>query len=242
MKNLLVEIGNTALKAAESEGTTLGKIFRYQGERPLEYMQSIIRKVRPETLTVASAAEISEEEEVFLKKECRNVMVLDRNHKEILLQRGLPEYLSYDRAAGIIAASFLFKDRAVVIFDFGTTFTVDFAGADGKYLGGNVSPGCRTRFKALNRYSKNLPLVDMPGDVPPAGTSIVSSVESGVISGMMFEMEGYMRRNPDGIFVFTGGDASYFAKRTVDSVFVVSNLSLMGLAIITDGYDKKTLQ
>ena len=65
MKNLLVEIGNTALKAAESEGTTLGKIFRYQGERPLEYMQSIIRKVRPETLTVASAAEISEEEEVF---------------------------------------------------------------------------------------------------------------------------------------------------------------------------------
>ena len=38
MSNLLVEIGNTALKAAWSEKMTLGKTFRYQGEKVIEFI------------------------------------------------------------------------------------------------------------------------------------------------------------------------------------------------------------
>lgn len=41
--------------------------------------------------------------------------------------------------------------------------------------------------------------------------------------------------------IFTGGDAIYFAKRMKNSIFVVSNLVLMGLALITDDYVKKNL-
>ena len=41
MANLLVEIGNTALKAAWAEGTTLGKTFRYQGEKFMDFILSI---------------------------------------------------------------------------------------------------------------------------------------------------------------------------------------------------------
>ena len=44
MQNLLIEIGNTALKAALSEGMTLGKIFRYQGEKKTEFILSLIEK------------------------------------------------------------------------------------------------------------------------------------------------------------------------------------------------------
>ena len=36
MANLLVITGNTALKAAWSDGTVLGKTFRYQGEKMLD--------------------------------------------------------------------------------------------------------------------------------------------------------------------------------------------------------------
>ena len=53
MPNLLVEAGNTALKAAWAEGTTLGKTFRYQGERMMDYLLSLLEKERPEVLTVA---------------------------------------------------------------------------------------------------------------------------------------------------------------------------------------------
>lgn len=242
MANLLVEIGNTALKAAWSEGTVLGKTFRYQGEKKMEFIQSIISKERPEVLTVATVNFVSEEEELQLRGLCANLIVLDRNHTDFLLRYDLPEYLSYDRAASLIAASFLFKGKPCTVFDFGTTLTIDFLSDTRRYVGGNVSPGCRTRFKALNRYSKSLPLVDTPETVQPEGRSLQSSIESGVISGIMFEIEGYAALRPQNIIVFTGGDAIYFAKRMKNSIFVVSNLVLMGLALITDDYVRKNLQ
>ena len=130
----------------------------------------------------------------------------------------------------------------MTVFDFGTTLTVDFLSREGRYLGGNISLGCRTRFKALERYSKSLPLVDTPEKIAPEGHSIQGSIESGVISGIMFEIEGYTRLRPENIVVFTGGDAIYFAKKMKNSIFVVCNLVLMGLALITDDYVKKNLK
>ena len=170
------------------------------------------------------------------------LIILDRAHTGYLLKYDFPEYLSYDRAAGLIAARFLFKDKPCTVFDFGTTLTVDFLGSSGRYMGGNVSPGCRTRFKALNRYSKALPLVDTPEKILPEGNSVVSSIETGVVLGIMFETEGYIRQKPENIVIFTGGDAIYFAKRMKNSIFVVCNLELMGLALITDDYVKKNIE
>lgn len=242
MANLLVEIGNTALKAAWSEGTVLGKTYRYQGEKKMEFIQSVISKERPDVLTIATVNSVSAEEEAQLMEECAHLIILDRNHTGSLLRYNLPEYLSYDRAAYVIAASFLFKGKPCTVFDFGTTLTIDYVSDTGRYIGGNISPGCRTRFKSLDRYSKSLPLVDTPETILPEGVSIQSSIESGVISGIMFEIEGYIGLRPQNIIVFTGGDAIYFAKRMKNSIFVVSNLVLMGLALITDDYVRKNLQ
>lgn len=241
MANLLVELGNTALKAAWSEGTTLGKTFRYQGEKVMDYLLSLTEREKPEILTVATVYHMSARDENVLRKECGHLIILDRNHTDTLLHYNLPEYLSYDRAAYIIAADFLFKDKPCTVFDFGTTLTVDFLSSNHKYLGGNISLGCRTRFKALNRYSKSLPLLDTPDAVCLEGQSLETSVESGVIQGIIFEIEGYIRLRPQNILVFTGGDAIYFAKKMKNSIFVVCNLVLMGLAIITDDYVKRNL-
>ena len=82
-------------------------------------------------------------------------------------------------------------------------------------------------------------MLDAPEYVPEAGTDIVSSINSGVISGIMFEIDGYVARKPENICVFTGGDAIYFAKRRKNSIFVVCNLVLMGLALIALQYDQK---
>jgi len=43
-----------------------------------------------------------------------------------------------------------------------------------------------------------------------------------------------MNRNPDSVYIFSGGDAIYFAKRMKRSIFVVYNLVIMGLARIAD--------
>ena len=235
MANLVIDIGNTVLKAAWAEGTTIGKTFRYQGEKPVDFILSLTARERPEVMMVASAAEIPLYDVQRLEGVCdRLVFIDDRKEKE-----NLPAYLSPDRVASIIASRYLFKGKGCTIFDFGTTITVDFTDTDGVYLGGNISPGCRTRFRSLNRYSKGLPLLDTPESVLKKGNSLVSSIESGVVSGIIFEVQGYFAENPENIAVFTGGDAIYFAKRVKNPIFVVCNLVLMGLAIAADEYVKE---
>ena len=239
MSNLLIEIGNTAVKAAWSDRMTLGKTFRYQGEKAMDFILSLTKKEKPAVMVVSSVSELSEEDINLLEAECRNLCVLDRAHKEVLIKKGLPLYLSYDRAASILAARYLFRGRGCTIIDFGTTLSIDFTSGEGIYLGGNISLGCRTRFKALSRYSRALPLVDTPLNPDPVGQGEVSSIESGVVSGIVFEIEGYLNMHPENIAVFTGGDANYFAKRMKSSIFVICNLVLMGLALIADEYAQK---
>ena len=239
MSNLLIEIGNTAVKAAWSDRMTLGKTFRYQGEKSMEFILSLTKKEKPAAMVVSSVYPLSEQDIAQLEAECEKLLILDRNHKELLIERGLPTYLSYDRAASILASRYLFRGKGCTIVDFGTTMSVDFTSGEGQYNGGNISLGCRTRFKAINRYSRALPLVDTPENPDVVGQGEISSIESGVVSGIVFEIEGYLNLHPENIAVFTGGDANYFAKRMKSSIFVICNLVLMGLALIADEYVQK---
>ena len=237
MANLLIEIGNTALKAAWSEGMTLGKTFRYQGEKVIDYICSLTARERPDLMVVSCVYPLSAYDADRLSRECGKMVLLDGNHPQILGKYGLPAWLTYDRAASILAVRHLFQGRGCTLFDFGTTLTVDFIDASGTYLGGNISPGCRTRFKALNKYSRSLPRIATPEKTDPVGTSLEGSIASGVISGILFEIEGYLALHPENVAVFTGGDANYFAKRMKNSIFAVCNLVLMGLALIAEEYE-----
>ena len=236
MANLLIDIGNTALKASWADGMTLGKTFRYQGEKKIAFILSLTEKEKPEIMVVSNVRSFSDREVEYLKAECGNLIIVN---EEILKERNIPSYLTPDRAAAIIASRYLFKGKACTIFDFGATLTIDRIDVDGSYIGGNISLGCRTRFKALNRYSKNLPLVDFTEDVKQLGDSLKSSLQAGVISGMLFEIKGYLSDNSENITVFTGGDANYFAKRMKNCIFAVCNLVLMGLALIAFEDDKE---
>lgn len=237
MAKLLIEMGNTALKAVWTEGETLGRTVRYQGEKTIEFIKHITEKEKPEMLVVASVRDISVQDEGVLEECCHQLVIIDKNHQSILRAYGLPEYLGADRAAGIIAARKLFGGKECVIFDFGTILSIDFISSEGVYEGGNVSLGCRTRLKAINRYSKNLPLVNSPKGNVQRGNSLSSSIEAGVMEGIKFEINGYMASRPESVVVFTGGDADLFMRQTGNSVFVVNNLVLMGLQVIAKDYE-----
>lgn len=238
MSNLLIEMGNTALKAVWAEGDTLGKTIRYQGEKTIEFIQHITEKEKPNVMVLASVRDISSQDEDVLKTLCRELVLIDKKHPSILRAYGLPEYLSPDRAAGVIAVRKLFAGRECIVFDFGTILSIDFISEYGSYLGGNVSLGCRTRFKAINRYSKNLPLVNTPKELTSIGSTLVSSVEAGVMLGIKFEVDAYIASRPESVVIYTGGDANLFVRYTRNSAFVVNNLVLMGLAVISLDYEK----
>ena len=237
--NLIIDIGNTAVKAAWADGTVLGKTFRYQGEYVKKFILSLVEKERPAVLAISSVYEVSAQDESEYRNVCGELILMDYAHQETAASYGLPDWITPDRACSIIAARHLFRGKGCSIFDFGTTLTMDFLDGDGKYAGGFISLGCRTRLKALNRYSRALPLVDMPSDDSAVSGAFANSIASGVVSGIMFEIEGHVSMHPDNIVVFTGGDANYFAKRMKNSIFVICNLVLIGLALIADRYVKK---
>ncbi len=238
MNNLIIEIGNTAVKAAWTEGAVLGKIFRYQGEKVRNFILSLVEKEKPAVLVISSVYEISAQDEKLYSSVCGKLLLLDSAHLEYHKNLELPDWITYDRAASIKAARYLFPGKSLTLIDFGTTLSVDILGKDGKYEGGNISLGLRTRAKAINRYSRSLPLIDIPETNTVLGDSFESSISSGIISGIMFEIEGYVSRFPDNIIVVTGGDANFFAKRIKNSIFVICNLVLIGLALIADEYVK----
>ena len=234
MANLLIDIGNTALKASWADGMTLGRTSRYQGENIMDYILSLISEAKPETLVLSSIRTLSQKDISVLQQNCGRLIYIDES---VAGKYGIPTFLSPDRIASLVASRYLFKGRGCTVFDFGAMLTVDFLDKDGNYEGGNISLGCRTRFRSLNRYSKNLPLLEKQEQITEKGHDLNSSIYAGVISGIVFEIHGYLIQNPENITVFTGGDAIYFAKRIKNSIFVVCNLVLMGLALIALEYD-----
>ncbi len=234
MANLLIDIGNTALKAAWADGLTLGRTFRYQGEKIMDFILSLIEVEKPEILVLSSVRNFSSKDISLLKHNCGRLLYIDET---VSVKYGFPSFLTPDRIASLVASRYLFKGKGCTVFDLGAILTVDFFDKDGNYEGGNISLGCRTRFKSLNRYSRNLPLLEKQDIIIEKGNDLDSSIYSGVISGIVFEIQGYLAKNPQNIIVFTGGDAIYFAKRMKNSIFVVCNLVLMGLALIALEYD-----
>ena len=77
MANLLIDIGNTALKAAWADGMTLGRTFRYQGERMLEFILSLIEKERPEIIVLSSVRRLSADKLSRLEDLCDHMMVMN---------------------------------------------------------------------------------------------------------------------------------------------------------------------
>ena len=82
MANLVIDIGNTALKASWADGMTLGKTFRYQGERMMDFILSLTEKERPEIMILSSVRTFSAQAVEKLRKACDVLLVVDEEMSE----------------------------------------------------------------------------------------------------------------------------------------------------------------
>lgn len=103
-----------------------------------------------------------------------------------------PNTLGADRLAASIGAWTKDKGNNILVIDVGTCITYDFVNSNDEYEGGNISPGVDMRLKALNAFTSKLPLVDAQGETPEIGISTETAIRSGVINGIMHEINGYI--------------------------------------------------
>ena len=143
-----------------------------------------------------------------------------------------PETLGVDRLAAAVGAVEVMGCRDCLIVDFGTAITIDLV-EGGVFRGGNISPGVRTRFRALHDYTSRLPLCQATDEVLTLGRTTLEAIEQGVMEGITHEIEGYIRafslQNEKLMLIFTGGDANFFVKRIKNAIFANCDLVLCGL-------------
>lgn len=186
---------------------------------------------KADVICMSSVASEDMQTEERLRSVCRRFVKVDASVRmPLVIDYDTPETLGADRIAAALGASLLFPGQDCLIFDFGTAITVDYVSADGRFTGGNISPGLSMRLEAMHGHTSRLPLVTPADPVRMYGRSTVEAVSNGAVLGIMFEVERYIASNPGCRIIFTGGDSLFFAKKLKSSIFVICNLVLTGLS------------
>lgn len=232
---IIIDLGNTLGKVAVFEDNTklFFSVFDHQDEGVLV---SILEKYPHITSGMLSAV-CDIPESIFCALSKIDLHVLTEKTSlpfQNLYQTG--QTLGRDRIAAVAYAYEQFPQKNILVIDMGTCITYDILQADGKYLGGSISPGINMRFKALNAFTSKLPLVDSVDQISLIGNTTTTALQSGVINGVKAEIEGiikeYSNFYEDLTILIGGGDNKYFDKRLKNSIFAAPNLVIEGLRVI----------
>lgn len=241
--NLIVDIGNSRLKAALFEDGLITQRWVSDDCRA-ERLEALLAEVPgAERAIVASTAQADAAYAACLRRRIPFVVEFD-NRTPVPLRNGYgsPATLGADRMAAAVGGAALWPARNLLIVDFGSAITQDVVTADGVYRGGSISPGLSMRFRALHDYTGRLPLIgaedwnDYRPDEIPATTreAMVAGVVGGIVAEVAERMRRYASRYADPVTIFTGGDAVFFEKRFKNTIFANHDLVLTGLNTILD--------
>lgn len=161
--------------------------------------------------------------------------LIDRNTPLPIGNRyATPQTLGMDRICAAVGAFSKIGRGPLLVVNAGTAITYDFVDASNNYRGGGISPGLRTRFRALHDYTAALPLVEADGALVLVGDDTESSIRSGVVNGVVAEIEGIVTRyrslaGEELNVILMGGDAEFLGNHLKNVTFVVANLLLYGI-------------
>lgn len=231
--NLIVDIGNTQVKLALFDNNDIVKVHSCNLSDSVKELEFFTLDQKINGCIISSV--ITNHQAVEQKcKELANTLLLDDQTPIPIKNKYLtPQSLGKDRLSCAVALNSLFPEQPALSIDFGTCIKYDLVTERGEYLGGAISPGMQMRFKALNTFTSQLPLLEPKLDTPLIGKTTEESILSGVINGISAEVNHIIdqyRSNFDQLMVvITGGDYKYFEKALKNITFADPYLVLKGL-------------
>lgn len=230
---LIIDAGNTRVKVAVFEQSTLVEVVLIDKKRFLSEIKKIVKKYKISIGILSSVSFISEKKIEKLKS-ILNLVVLSSSIKVPFVSLyETPKTLGVDRIALVSAAVKKFPNKNILVIDAGTCITFDFVNDKSEYLGGAISLGIEMRYKALHFFTSKLPVLEKNYPKSFIGNNTTESINSGVVNGVIQEIEGvinqYEKKYIDLTVVLTGGDTNFLSKQLKSSIFAHQNFLLEGL-------------
>lgn len=229
MTNLVIDLGNSRIKAAFFEGNELSEKFLLNETRELDMLLTrphnniLVSSVAANATTILAASVATG----------KKVQLTSSTQLPVTVQYATPETLGVDRLAAACGALQLFPAESCLVIDAGTCINYEVVDYNGVYRGGIISPGVAMRFKAMHTFTARLPLIEAVAEAPLVGNSTQTCMQSGVMNGILEEMRGIMARMqqkyPNLRVILCGGDAALFENQLKPSIFAAPELVLVGL-------------
>ncbi|MBU2995476.1 type III pantothenate kinase [Cellulophaga baltica] len=240
--NLVIDAGNSLIKIS---------IFKQKNEifsEQIEY-SLFVSKIKAvfaqfpniNNAIISSVGALEKKDIVVVELFCKTILLSHQTKTPFKNSYASPETLGVDRIALATAAFYENPKGNTLVIDAGTCITYDMVNDYGEYLGGSISPGLKMRFKALHDQTSKLPLLEAGNILDFIGNTTETSIQSGVINGIVAEIDGivskYESRFKNLTVILTGGDALFLSKRTKNSIFANQKFLLMGLNYLLE-YNK----
>ncbi len=237
--NLVFDIGNSSTKMALFDADKILFSFRTK-DLSTKKIQKILICHRKEIkkAIISSTKKFPEFVPDLIAEYIPDVMTLSCETKlPFKLRYETPKTLGSDRIAAVAGAFQKFDGDDALIIDAGSAITTDYL-VYKKYKGGNISPGINMRLKALHKYTNKLPLVSLTGKAVTPGRSTEEGIEAGVIFGVVYEINEYIRtflmEHPEGRVILTGGDAEFLKDKLSFPATLIPDLVVTGLNFILE--------
>lgn len=245
--NLIIDIGNTRIKAGLFEQNSLKHFFVFEtsshdpeivspavkGSSAL-IAADLFNKYAIDQCIVASVVDGMEPFTNQLKEKATILIFESTMPSPVKNLYQSTNTLGTDRFAAAIGGNSVFPNKNVLVIDAGTCIKYNFVNSNNEFLGGAISPGLQMRFNSLNTFTSRLPLIQVEEDFDSLiGSNTKESILSGVAIGIVAEVDGIIERYqhiyPDITVILTGGDTNFFEKRLKSRIFTDSFIILKGL-------------
>ncbi len=232
--NLIVDIGNHKIKLAVFQGDNMLTAVSLSPKDATDKVKKLLVTYPDLSRSIVAASGQVPTELLQLIKNNLKVFVLSHTAKvPYINEYATPKTLGLDRIALAAAAASQYPKQNVLVIDAGTCITYDFVNNKNAYLGGAISPGLYMRYRALHEFTAGLPLLSPKEHNQLIGDSTFDAMHSGVIIGMIAEIQGFINRYKtqytDLTVILTGGDLLFLLDHLKNGIFANSNFLLEGL-------------
>jgi type III pantothenate kinase len=237
MTTLCLDFGNTRLKAGIFEDDQFKHEITLDDDGAAG-IETLLNKYNPQKSILSSVINHDPGLEALLDKRTIFHKLSHLSKINFTTPVGRPETIGADRLALMAAAAHFFPAKNNLVIALGSCITYNYLNQNHEFLGGAISPGMDMRFKSMNDYTAFLPIVAADWNFPLIGYDTKTNLQSGVIIGIISEIEGFVEKYRAKFANFnvllTGGNSAYFASQLKYEIFADQHFLFKGLYALSE--------